>query len=101
MVVGYKFFLKRIATIMDSKENLIIWTIAGRLNLRQDEFRNLLNIMEKKGDIECTAEGEISCGGNCPGCSKLCAGPELSAGNSKIKSYRLTEKGRKNCGRVS
>ncbi|MDY0385582.1 MAG: FeoC-like transcriptional regulator [Methanolobus sp.] len=101
MVVGYRFFLRRIAAMMDSKENLTIRTIASKLNLRQDEFRDLLNIMERKGDIECTTEGDVSCSGNCPGCSKLCAGPELSAGNNKIKSYRLTEKGRTNCGKLS
>lgn len=94
MVAGYKFFLRRIAAMMDSKDNLTISTIANRLNLRQDEFRDLLNIMENKGDIECVTEGTVNCGGSCTGCSKLCAGPELSAGNSKIKSYRLTEKGR-------
>ncbi len=101
MVVGYNFFLKRIAAMMDSKENLTISTIAVQLKLRQDEFRDLLNIMEKKGDIECTTEGEVSCAGNCTGCSKLCAGPELSSGNSKIKSYRMTEKGRAICGKLS
>lgn len=101
MVVGYNFFLRRIATMMDSTENLTIRTIAVRLKLRQDEFRDLLNIMEKKGDIEYTTEGEISCAGNCPGCSKLCAGPVLSTGNNKIKSYKLTEKGRAICGKLS
>lgn len=97
MVVGYRFFLRRMATIMDSKENLTIRTIANRLNLRHDEFRDLLNIMVNKGDIKCVTEGAINCAGNCTACSKLCAGPELSARNDKIKSYSLTEKGRAIC----
>lgn len=97
MVVGYRFFLKRIAKMMDSRENLTIPTIADRLNLRQDEFRDLLTIMEKKGDIECCIENAAGCTGGCKGCSKLCAGPQLSSGNRSVRSYRLTDKGRALC----
>jgi hypothetical protein len=98
MVVGYKYFLKRMATMMDSRENLTTRTIADRLNLRQDEFRDLLNIMEKKGDIECCIENAASCTGGCKGCSKVCAGPELSSKSTNMKSYKLTDKGRALCG---
>ncbi|WP_340819481.1 FeoC-like transcriptional regulator [Methanolobus sp. WCC4] len=97
MVVGYRFFLKRIATMMDSKENLTIRTIADRLNLRHDEFRDILNIMVNKGDIECIEESTAGCSGSCPGCSKLCAGPQLTSKTGNVRSYRLTEKGRMNC----
>nr|WP_321496686.1 FeoC-like transcriptional regulator [uncultured Methanolobus sp.] len=97
MVVGYRYFLKRMAEMMDSRENLTIRTIADRLNLRQDEFRDLLRIMEKKGDIECCIENAAGCTGGCKGCSKVCAGPELSSKSMNMKSYRLTEKGRASC----
>ncbi len=97
MVVGYRFFLKRIAAMMDSKENLTIRTIADRLNLRHDEFRDILNIMEEKGDIECITENTTGCRGGCKNCSKICAAPELFSQNRNMKSYRLTEKGRATC----
>ena len=96
MVVGYRFFLKRIAVMMDSGEKLTIRTIADRLDLRHHEFMDLLNIMTRKGDIECI-EHNSSCSGKCQGCPKLCAGPELSARTPNIRSYRLTEKGRATC----
>jgi hypothetical protein len=100
MVVGYKYFLRRIATMMDSRENLTTRTIADKLNLRQDEFRDLLNIMEKKGDIECCIENASGCDctGGCKGCSRVCAGPELSSMSRNMKSYKLTDKGRALCG---
>ncbi|MEZ5334794.1 MAG: FeoC-like transcriptional regulator [Methanolobus sp.] len=97
MVAGYRFFLKRIASMMDSKENLTVRTIASRLNLRQDEFRDLLNIMEKRGDIECFVENPSICSNSCQGCSRVCAAQGLSGSTGKIKSYRLTDKGRKVC----
>lgn len=89
MVVGYRFFLRRIAMMMESKENLTVRTIADRLNLRQDEFRDLLNIMENRGDIECFSENKMTCSGCCKGCSGVCTAPGFSG---DIKSYRLTEK---------
>ncbi|WP_319506024.1 FeoC-like transcriptional regulator [uncultured Methanolobus sp.] len=94
MVVGYNFLLRRVAAILDSKENLTTSTFASNLNLRQDEFRDILNIMIKKGDVECTVEGQVECGVNCSGCSKICAGAELINGRNSMKSYKLTEKGR-------
>ena len=94
MVVGYNFLLRRVAAKLDSKENLTTSTLASNLNLRQDEFRDILNIMIKKGDIECTVESYVECGGSCHGCSKVCAGSELTTGRNSMKSYRLTEKGR-------
>ncbi|KXS44863.1 MAG: hypothetical protein AWU59_239 [Methanolobus sp. T82-4] len=97
MVVGYRFFLKRLATMMDSKETLSVTTIADRLNLRQDEFRDLLNIMERKGDIECTVEDANGCGGGCKSCPKACRTPAQLTRDRNMKSYRLTEKGRSLC----
>ncbi|MDW7731429.1 MAG: FeoC-like transcriptional regulator [Methanolobus sp.] len=97
MVVGYRFFLKRMAAMIDSKENLTVGTIAERLNLRQDELRDLLKIMENKGDVECLLETGVACGGGCKGCSKACAGPQLSSRGMNVKSYRLTKKGRTIC----
>ncbi|MBN2110718.1 MAG: hypothetical protein JW705_06480 [Methanosarcinaceae archaeon] len=101
MVAGYRFFLRRIAAMIDQKENLTIMTIAQRLNLRQDEFRDLLNIMVKRGDIECISENRTGCGGGCKSCSKVCAGPELFSQNRNVKSYRLTERGRATCDGLS
>ncbi|MDG6242982.1 MAG: FeoC-like transcriptional regulator [Methanolobus sp.] len=101
MVIGYRFFLRRIATMMDSKEKLTVRTIADRLSLRHDEFRDLLNIMITKGDIECITENMGGCSGSCPGCSKTC-NPRTSGPSSlTVRSYRLTQKGRKNCGETS
>lgn len=97
MVVGYRFFLKRMASMIDSNEHLTVGTIAERLNLRQDEFRDLLNIMEKKGDVECLLEKGMACGGGCKGCSKGCAVPASTSKGMNIKSYQLTEKGRMIC----
>jgi hypothetical protein len=100
MVVGYRYFLRRMAKMMDSRENLTTRTIADRLNLRQDEFKDLLVIMEKKGDIECCIENAAvhECSGGCKGCSRVCAGPELSSRSMNMKSYKLTDKGRALCG---
>ena len=96
MVVGYKFLLKRIAKTLDSKENLTTSTLATNLNLRQDEFRDILNIMIKKGDIECIVEGHFECGGNCSGCAKTCAGFELV----KAKQYDILYVNRKRQGNL-
>ncbi|WP_292469869.1 FeoC-like transcriptional regulator [Methanolobus sp.] len=94
MVVGYKFLLKRIAATLDSKENLTTRTLASNLNLRQDEFKDILNIMIKKGDIECIVENQVSCGSGCSGCGKSCSVSKPNNKRNSIKSYRLTEKGR-------
>ncbi|WP_406656281.1 hypothetical protein V7O62_10520 [Methanolobus sp. ZRKC2] len=101
MVVGYAFFLRKIAAMMESRENLTIMTIAEKLNLRQDEFRDLLIIMEKKGDIEHINEGGARFTGSYTEYSKLHArdGRTHFSGNSSVKSYRLTEKGRMVCER--
>ena len=48
MIIGYNVFLRKVATAVDSESNFTVSTLATKLNLRQDEFRNILNIMEKK-----------------------------------------------------
>jgi len=97
MVVAYNFLLKKIAATLDSKENLKTVTLASRLNLRQDELRDLLNIMERKGDIKCIKEVTSECGGGCKGCSKICADQRQNMQGMNVKSYKLTEKGKAVC----
>ncbi|TGC11075.1 FeoC-like transcriptional regulator [Methanolobus halotolerans] len=101
MVIGYNFFLRRISTMLDSKEKLTVGTMAEKLNLRQNEFRDLLSIMERKGDLEQIKEEVAMCGGKCSGCSDLCTGTKTFLSLASMRSYRLTEKGRSACGRVS
>lgn len=102
MVVGYRYFLRRIAEMLDAQENLTLNTMADRLNLRHGEFRDILNIMIKKGDIECVEErSPSSCTGNCPGCSKLCLLPELTGKTISVKSYILTAKGKMTLERIT
>lgn len=97
MIVGYNFFLKRIASMLESKENITMNTIADRLSLRQDEFRDILNIMEKRGDIEVLAQAPLACNGKCGGCGGSCSADPLPSGQKSVRYYRLTEKGRAVC----
>jgi len=97
MIVGYNFFLKRIAAMLDSKENMTMNTIADRLNLRQEEFRDILNIMEKRGDIEVMTQEAGACNGKCSGCRNSCSAVSIPSEKKGIRYYRLTEKGRTIC----
>ncbi|AFV24256.1 hypothetical protein Mpsy_2050 [Methanolobus psychrophilus R15] len=101
MIIGYNFFLKRIAAMMDSKENLTMGTIASRLNLRQDEFKDLLNIMEKRGDLKAIVQNAGTCEGKCAGCRSSCAATFSSSAQKNTTYYQLTEKGRSVCGKLS
>lgn len=97
MIVGYNFFLRRIASMLESKENITMNTIADRLNLGQDEFRDILNIMEKRGDIEVVVQAPVACSGKCAGCRGSCCAAPVPSGQKSIRYYRLTEKGRAVC----
>lgn len=97
MIVGYNFFLKRIASMLESKENITMNTIADRLSLRQDEFRDILNIMEKRGDIEVLVQAPVACSGKCAGCGSSCSAAPLPPEQKSVRYYRLTEKGRAVC----
>jgi predicted transcriptional regulator len=101
MIIGYNFFLKRIAAMMDSKENLTMGTIESRLNLRQDEFKDLLNIMEKRGDLKAIVQKAGTCEGKCAGCRSSCASTFSSSAQKSTTYYQLTEKGRSVCGKLS
>ncbi len=95
MTIGYGFFLRKIAAMLDSKENVTTSGIAACLNLGQDEFKELLSLMQKRGDIEVMLVDKGTCGGNCTGCRSSCTTPSRPAQN--IVCYRLTEKGRAAC----
>ena len=92
MIIGYNVFLRKVATAVDSESNFTVSTLATKLNLRQDEFRNILNIMEKKGDLECITEMLNELGEKSSVSSGDCV---RTFKKRKIKSYKLTEKGRK------
>lgn len=95
MVIGYKYFLRKVAGLLESGDNLTVGAASRTLNMKPEEFKQMLTLMESNGDIKRTQDNNLECGVNsscCNGCG-FCS-------NSKSKvltgiSYQLTESGKK------
>ncbi|RLF49255.1 MAG: hypothetical protein DRN20_02625 [Thermoplasmata archaeon] len=73
----------RILSIL-SKENIVdVDTLSRELGLSNSTVRAMIDLMVHHGYLE-----EIQCGSSCGMCPMKC-----SSSSSKIKMYRLTEKG--------
>jgi hypothetical protein len=94
MLIGYKYFLRKVAGLLESGDNLTVGAASRSLNMRPGEFKQMLALMESKGDIKRTQDNNTECG-----ISSLCCNGCGVCSNSKSKvltgiSYRLTESGK-------
>lgn len=95
MVIGYKYFLRKVAGLLESGDNFTVGAASRTLNMKPEEFKQMLALMENNGDIEIRQENIAGCS-TAPSCCKGCG----TCPNSKSKilagmSYRMTESGRK------
>ncbi len=95
MVIGYKYFLRRVAGLLESGDNFTVGAASRYLNMKPEEFKQLLSLMENNGDIEIRQENIVRCSTG-PSCCKGCG----ACLNSKSKiltgmSYRITESGKR------
>lgn len=94
MVIGYKYFLRKVAGLLESGDNLTVGAASRKLNMKPEEFKQMLVLMESKGDIKRTHGINTECGISsscCNGCG-MC-----SNGKNQVltgMSYRVTESGK-------
>ncbi|MCM1986927.1 FeoC-like transcriptional regulator [Methanococcoides seepicolus] len=94
MMIGYRYMLKEVATTL-SQDNITFGELSRRLNLGPKELKELLETMEREGDMEISCMSPPPDTTSCAGCGMghACPGTNLGIG----RTYRLTEKGRKLC----
>jgi hypothetical protein len=95
MVIGYKYFLRKVAGLLESGDNFTVGAASRSLNMKPEEFRQLLSLMENSGDIEIREENI----NNCSTSSSCCKGCGACHKSKSViltgASYRLTESGKR------
>lgn len=95
MVIGYKYFLRKVAGLLEYGDNFTIGAASRSLNMKPEEFKQLLSLMESSGDIEIYQETNIGCSTG-PACCKGCGACHNSKSNVLTgMSYRITESGKR------
>ena len=93
MVIGYKFFLRKVAGLLESGDNLTVGAASRSLNMKPDEFKQMLALMENNGDIELCQENNAGCC-TVPSCGRGCSACSYNKDRTlKVRSYRMTESG--------
>ena len=93
MVIGYKYFLRKVAGLLESGDNLTIGSASRSLNMKPDEFKQMLALMENNGDIELCQENNAGCC-TVPSCGRGCSACSYNKDRTlKVRSYRMTESG--------
>lgn len=95
IVIGYKYFLRKVAGLLESGDNFTVDAASRSLNMKPEEFKQLLLLMENNGDIQVSEENindcstSSSCRNGCGACHKSKSLILTGA------SYRLTEGGKR------
>lgn len=93
MVIGYKYFLRKVAGLLESGDNFTVGAASRSLNMKPEEFKQLLSLMENNGDIEVREENINDCitlSSCCKGCGACHKSKSVILTGA---SYRLTESG--------